>query len=253
MTSPIQVVPDPETLARAAADLFVEVGRAAVQKQERFSVALSGGSTPAALFRLLATPVYAQTIDWTKVHLFWGDERTVPPDHADSNYRMTREMLLDHVPIPPENVHRIQGELDPEDAARRYIRELEQHFGSAPRFDLVFLGMGTDGHTASLFPHTDAVTRAVTGDETTWVLPNDVPFLNTWRITLTAHVLNQASHLVFLVAGSQKAARLAQVLRGPYQPLILPSQLIRPTLWLIDNAAAGSLEFAKPAKENNIP
>lgn len=206
--------------------------------QAAFSLVLSGGSTPRALYELLTE---TDEIDWLKVHIFWGDERCVPPDHADSNYRMAREALLDHVPLPHANIHRIRAEQDPEQAAESYEDELRHYLGPDGRFDLVLLGMGDDGHTASLFPETAAL------DETErLVLANNVPQLETWRITLTAPLINRARNVAFLVAGENKAAPLREVLHGPRQPHRYPAQMIAPEngrlVWFVDQAAAANLE-----------
>lgn len=239
----IRIYADKTELTRAAADYVLECYRNAVTEHGDFALALSGGSTPRGLFQLLTTPAYSGQIDWQKVEVFWGDERTVPPDHADSNYRMAKETLLDHVPLPADNIHRVLAELPPVQAAQAYEDTLRQFFEShsgQPRFDLVLLGMGDDGHTASLFPHTAAL------DETEpWVVANHVPQLDTWRITLTYPVINHAAHIVFLVSGTGKAAPLKAVLEGPRQPHDLPSQGIQPTegelVWLVDQDAAAQL------------
>jgi 6-phosphogluconolactonase len=178
-------------------------------------------------------------VDWARVHVFWGDERCVPPDHPESNYRLAREALLDHVPLPPANVHRIPTEQEPVQAAADYEQTLRRFFGpgSVPRFDLVLLGLGTDGHTASLFPGTPAV-----HEYERWVVAHYVSSLPAWRVTLTPAVLNAADQVTFLVAGEEKAGALKQVLAGPYQPDVLPAQVVRPAggslLWLVDDAAA---------------
>ena len=213
----------------------------------RARIAISGGSTPKAAFALLADPASpgAQRMPWDKLELFWVDERCVPPDHADSNYRMTREAMLDHVPLKPEQVHRMEGELDPAAAAARYESLLRNSFrlegAESPRFDLVQLGMGPDGHTASLFPHTEAIHemgRLVTA--------NHVPQQkDSWRITLTWPVINQASSVFFLIGGADKAQILHEVLTGPRDPERLPSQLIWPSsgilTLILDQAAAALL------------
>src|SRR5690606_983517 len=175
---------------------------------------------------------------------FWGDERTVPPDHPDSNYRMAKEALLDFVALPASNVHRISGELEPARAAAEYEQTLRSFFAKRAgktRFDLILLGMGDDGHTASLFPDTEAL-----NETERLVVANHVPKLDTWRITLTAPIINDAAHVAFLVAGAGKAAVLKRVLQGPRQPHKLPSQLIQPVdgelVWLLDKAAASELD-----------
>ena len=175
--------------------------------------------------------------------MFWGDERCVPPNHVDSCYRMAREKLLDHVPIPAENIHRMQGEIRPDEAAVRYEDTLRNFFGNDslyPRFDLILLGMGDDGHTASLFPGTNAVL-----EEKRWVIENYVPAKQMWRITLTKTAINAAANVSFLVSGSGKAQRLQQVIQGDYNQDLLPAQLIQPqngTLtWFVDQDAASKL------------
>ena len=237
--SELKIYPDPAALTRATADQFVGCAHTAIASTGKFSVALSGGSTPKALFALLASPEFATQVEWKNIHLFWGDERCVPPDDKDSNYLMTRQTLLDHVPIPAENVNRIMGELEPEQAAADYVKVLETYFGkkSTPRFDLIFLGMGDDGHTASLFPGTAAI-----HENSKWVIAHYVEKVKMWRITLTPAVINAAANVSFLVTGKDKSERLAAVLKGPYQPDVLPSQIVKPTegklLWMVDSGAA---------------
>lgn len=240
----IRVYDDQNSLMQAAAAYATECYNAAISDHGYFAVALSGGSTPRALFELLAVPENAQHIGWSKVHVFWGDERTVPPDHPDSNYRMAKEALLDFVALPASNVHRISGELEPVRAAAEYEQMLRSFFAKRAgktRFDLILLGMGDDGHTASLFPDTEAL-----NETERLVVANHVPKLDTWRITLTAPVINDAAHVAFLVAGAGKAAVLKRVLQGPRQPHKLPSQLIQPVdgelVWLLDKAAASELD-----------
>jgi 6-phosphogluconolactonase len=238
------VEPDTAALAQRAAQHFVEMAAEAVQRNGVARFAISGGSTPKAAFTLLADPKqpWRSRMPWDKLDLYWVDERTVPPDHPDSNYRMTREALLDHVPLSPEQVHRMEGELEPEVAAARYESLLRNNFrlegAEVPRFDLIALGMGDDGHTASIFPHTDAIHtlgRLVTS--------NQVPQKDTWRITLTWPVINNASSVFFLIGGADKAPVLRNVFMGPHDPESLPSQLIWPssgilTLFLDKDAAA---------------
>jgi len=235
---------DLDALSAAAADEVATLIRAAVVDRGTCSVALSGGSTPQRLFRLFAE-AGREALPWEHVDLWWGDERTVPPDHADSNYRMAREALIDPLGLAASHVHRIAAELADHDAcARTYSRELVTALGSPPIFDVVLLGMGPDGHTASLFPGSPAL------DETSrWVVANLVtsPLVKgtATRITLTAPALNAARHIRFLVAGADKAAALAQVLEGDHDPGRYPSQLIAPhdgdLVWFVDGAAAAKL------------
>ena len=238
------VEPDGTALARRTAQHFVEVVEQAASRQGRARIAISGGSTPKAAFQLLADPAqpWLKRMPWDKLELYWVDERTVPPDHPESNYRMTREAMLDHVPLKPEQVHRMEGELEPEVAAARYESLLRNNFklegAESPRFDLIALGMGDDGHTASIFPHTEAIHtpgRLVTA--------NQVPQKDTWRITLTWPVINQGSSVFFLIGGKNKAELVKEVFTGPRDPERLPSQLIWPssgilTLILDKDAAA---------------
>ena len=210
-------------------------------------MALSGGSTPKKMFAMLANDAALRNrMPWCRVHFFWGDERHVPPDHTDSNFRMTNEVMLSRVPVPPENIHRIRAENpDAGKAAEDYEQELREFFMLGPEqlppFDCVFLGMGTDGHTASLFPGTKALQ-----ERKRLVVPNWVDKFQSYRITLTTPVLNNADLVIFLVSGEEKAQPLRTVLEGQKQPDRLPSQLIEPThgklLWLVDRAAAGLLK-----------
>jgi 6-phosphogluconolactonase len=238
----IRVFDDPDALARGAADELTQRALAVTDAGDAFNVALSGGSTPDRLLRLLADEPYSTRISWTDVHLFWGDERAVPPDDPDSNFGAARDALITKVGIPAGNVHRIKGETEPQDAAAEYEMDLRRHFaldeGRLPRFDLVFLGMGADGHTASLFPGTDALaeTRRL-------VTANWVAVLESHRITLTCPVFNHAACIMFLVAGAEKAETLRLVLEGPQGKY--PAQLIRPAsgelLWYVDRAAGTAL------------
>ncbi len=232
MTPEIVVLPDAAALARAAADRVVALARSAIAAEGRFTVALSGGSTPKALYEQLVT----QPIEWRHVHVFWGDERCVPPDHADSNYGMAQRALLSHIDIPAQNVHRLKGELDPVQAAQQYEDELRAIFGARPRFDLILLGMGTDAHTASLFPGTPAL-----HEQQRWVVAQYVDKLQINRLTLTPPIINQATTVIFLIAGNDKAAAIRSVWHGPHDPNRFPAQLVMPTtgsvIWLVDQAA----------------
>ncbi|NQT36899.1 MAG: 6-phosphogluconolactonase [Planctomycetes bacterium] len=242
-----------EQVARDAAKRFVDLARPAIDARGRFAVVLAGGSTPQAMYRLLAEPPYRDQVDWPRVEVFWGDERTVPPDHPDSNFRMARRALLSQVPVLSSNVHRMKAEADDlEQAADAYQREIAQAFhvspeGEPPVFDLLLLGMGADGHTASLFPHTAALRET-----SRWVAVNHVPGLGASRLTLTSPILNRAAHVLFLVTGAEKAPILADVLEGPADPHRLPAQTVRPTsgtiLWLVDAPAAARLVNTHPPR-----
>ncbi len=239
----VETLADGSAVAQAAAELFVERARAALVEGHDFRVALSGGSTPRRFHTLLAASPLRERVDWTRVQFFWGDERCVSPDHPDSNYRMARETLLDAVPVSPAQIHRMRGEDDPAQAARAYEAEVRQVFGVAqgetPRFNLIYTGMGPDGHTLSLFPHTAALSvtdRLVT--------ENIVPQLHTTRITFTTTLANNAALVAFVIAGADKADALAEVLQGVYNPQQYPSQLIAPTgelLFIVDSASAAKL------------
>ena len=238
MKPEIVVVPDPAAVAREAAQHLADLAQEAVESRGRFSATLSGGSTPGALYSLLVEEPYRGQIPWKQVHLFWGDERCVPPDDAGSNYRLADEALIAHVPVPSENVHRVRGELEPRTAARTYVKTLHDFFcGPRTRFDLVLLGLGSDGHTASLFPGSAALRdteRLVVAVEAHY---QDRP---SYRVTLTLSAINTARQVWFLVTGSEKAGIVQAVLEGPDSGL--PAQQIRPMAgqltWLLDAAAA---------------
>jgi 6-phosphogluconolactonase len=241
------VVPDAKALAARAAEQFTRMAENAAAARGRVRIAISGGSTPKAAFQLLAdaNQPWRRRMPWDKLELFWVDERCVRPDDHDSNYRMTREALLDHVPLRPEQVHRMEGDLDPQLAASRYESLLRNVFrlegAESPRFDLVQLGMGPDGHTASLFPHTEAI-----NEMGRLVVANHVPQQKeSWRITLTWPVINHADSVFFLIGGADKADIVNQVLTGPNDPDRLPSQLIWPSggilTLILDQAAAALL------------
>jgi 6-phosphogluconolactonase len=240
----LRVFADGAALAHAAAEEFTHRAEEAIRARGRFSVALSGGSTPRRLFALLADPAepFRDRIDWRGVHLFWGDERHVPPDHPESNFRMAREALLDRIEIPAENVHRPRGEEpDAARAAALYEDELRAFFHGAPRFDLVLLGLGADAHTASLFPGTGAVR-----ERERWVVAPWVEKLETFRLTLTPAVLDRAAAVIFLVQGDEKADALRAVLAGERDPERFPAQVVElrdgEILWLVDRAAASGLD-----------
>ena len=234
----VRVYESPEELAAAAAREFAAKATEAIEERGRFAVVLAGGSTPKATYGILARD-YADRMDWSRVHVFFGDERTVPPDHEDSNYRMAREALLDHVPVG--SVHRMQGELPPDEAASAYEEELQNFFGTEepPQFDLILLGIGADGHTASLFPETSALEV-----HDRRVVANPVLKLDTTRITLTVPVINAARSVFFVVAGEDKAAALREILEGDADPREYPARLIQPQggpEWMLDSYAAASL------------
>src|SRR5262245_14010515 len=242
-THEVLICADAAELARDAARRFAEIAEAFTNDAGRFTVALSGGSTPKAMFQILAQKPFACALPWRSIYFFWGDERCVPPDHADSNFRMADETLLSKVPIPRENIFRIPAEdEDHHRAAANYSGTLQTFFADErPSLDLVFLGMGADGHTASLFPGTTALCA---GD--TIAVANYVDKLQSWRITLTADSINRARNIIFLVAGSDKATALKEVIEGPRNPEQYPSQLIEPyhgaLLWMVDEAAASLLK-----------
>ena len=228
----VYVYESADEVAREAADMLATIVAGVLADRAVARVALAGGSTPKAMYRLLASPSYRERIDWRRVEIFFGDERCVPPDHADSNYRMAREALLDHVPLGADRVHRIAGERPPAEAAAQYQQTLAR-IGDPPRLDLVLLGMGPDGHTASLFPGTPVLdeTRALAA-------PVYVDKLESWRVTLTAPVLSAAAHVIITTVGAEKAEALATALRAPAGTV--PIQLVRAIdqRWLVDRAAA---------------
>jgi 6-phosphogluconolactonase len=234
---------DAAELARESALRFAELAEAFTKDAGRFTVALSGGSTPRAMFQILAEKPFAGSLPWRSIYFFWGDERCVPPDHPDSNFRMANETLLSRVPVPCENIFRIPAEdEDHERAAASYSETLQKFFADEwPHLDLVFLGMGADGHTASLFPGTTALRAGAS-----IAVANYVEKFQSWRITLTAGAINRARNIIFLVAGEDKAPALKEVIRGPRNPKQYPSQLIKPNhgalLWMIDEAAASLLK-----------
>jgi 6-phosphogluconolactonase len=252
VTITYRISPTPAAVAQAAAKLFADAVSAAVEARGHARIAISGGTTPKAMFALLADSAqpFLKQVPWDKLDLYWVDERSVGPADADSNYRMTNEALLSKVPLAPEHIHRMEGELDPAAAAARYESTIRNTFrlegAETPTFDLILLGMGDDGHTASLFPHTEAI-----NDLTDIVTANHVPQKNTWRITLTWPVINQGREVAFLIEGAAKAQVLHDVLLGPYQPETFPSQIIRPAsghlILLLDSAAASKL----PVPENS--
>lgn len=241
-----EVVPDKESLVNVACELITAAAAISIGRRGFFRIALSGGSTPKAIYAALAQD---RDIDWRRWHLFWGDERTVGPNDVASNYRMVKETLLDQLPVQPGIVMRMLGEAEPEAAAASYASAIEElvpanyHVVTAgtPRFDMILLGMGDDGHTASLFPHTPAL-----HETQQWVVANPVPQLNTTRLTFTIPLINAARRVLVLVSGAGKADRLHDVLTGPVDTNQFPSQSIHPVagslVWLVDADAFSTIE-----------
>lgn len=237
----LRVVPA-EKIYEDAAKLFVSAANEAAQWRGVFRVALSGGSTPKGLYSLLAED-YADRVPWDKVHIYFGDERCVPPDDPESNFKMVHDAMLARINIPEANIHRMKGEIDPEEAAADYERDLIESFGlqpgELPIFDLILLGIGPDGHTASLFPESHAICETKR-----LVVATYVEKLDSTRLTLTPPVLKSARKVLFLIAGSEKAAALKHVLESDYQPGHYPAQLLRKAegevVWLVDKLAMGS-------------
>lgn len=239
----VRIFENLEALSETAALLVIESCRQAVTQRGRALIALSGGNTPAPLYDLLARTPYAEQVEWLRVHVFWGDERCVPPEDLNSNYRQATDALLSRVPLPTQNVHRVRSEMAPSEAAAAYALTLKM-FASPPldwpRFDVVLLGMGEDGHTASLFPGSPVdmpgATAAVTAD---------YQGRPARRVTLTPQVFNAARRVLFLASGESKSDTLASVLNGDYRPGLLPAQRIRPSdgqlIWMVDQAAASRL------------
>ncbi len=239
-----------EELSRTAARKFVELAQTKINAGHTFAVALAGGSTPKKLYELLAdqNEPFRRAVDWTKINFFWGDERCVAPDASESNYRMARESLLEPLGVAPANIHRFKSELDPAAAAADYEKVLRGFFDapakSFPRFDLILLGMGADGHTASMFPQTEVLNEAEKS-----VAAPFVEKLAAFRLTLTPPTLNRAENIIFLVAGADKAVALREVLEGDAPPAEFPARLINPidgkAFWLIDRAAAQKLTLKR--------
>jgi 6-phosphogluconolactonase len=235
----VSVFDSPAALASAAADEFVDAWKSAIATSARFAVALSGGKTPRAMFEALA----GRPVDWAVVHFFWSDERCVPPDDVNSNFRMAREALLSKIAAPRANIHRMKGELEPRDGASDYNGDLQRFFAAQPpRFDLIFLGLGPDGHTASLFPQTRALDVADVSCVANRVSSG---VASPWRLTLTYPVLNAARRIAFLVEGADKASIVKEVLEGPRDAQRLPAQGVAPgsgrLRWMLDQQAAAML------------
>lgn len=245
----IHVFNDYESLSQAAAEMFVNLANQAIDSNGRFSVALSGGSTPHRLYETLSTNSFREKVRWNAVHVFWSDERCVPMDDPRSNFLMARRTLLDHVPVQPDHVHPILGDLPAALAATHYETTLQDFFEEqAPVFDLILLGLGENAHTASLFPHT-----SVLDEKERWVGEVYVAEQSMYRVTMTVPLINQAREVIFLVSGANKAPALQDVLEGAYHPHEYPAQLIRPNgahpVWLVDKSAAHKLveETIEPA------
>lgn len=239
----VRVFLDLAALNRAAADVFVEAASRAVTERGRFLICLSGGTSPGPLYSLLAESPYRDLVSWSSAHVFWCDERCVPAEDLNSNYRQAQELLLSRVPVIAQNIHRVRTELDPELAAEDYALTLLRFADPPlawPRLDLVMLGLGPDGHTASIFPGSP-----LEATESTWAVHAPANHPGTQRVTLTVPVLNAARSAVFLVHGAGKASIVASVLYGEAQPSLLPAQRIRPhdgtLIWMLDaDAAAGT-------------
>lgn len=245
LAAELRILEDGEELAREAADFVVWLGEQVIASRKRFRLALSGGSTPKALYGLLAGPALAKRLDWSCVFFFFGDERCVPPDHADSNFRMANETLLKPLKVAQDHIFRMQGEDEPEQAARRYEDGLRKQFGTAapawPSFDLILLGLGDDGHTASLFPGTQAL-----NEQQRLVVQNRAPQGTKQRLTFTAPLINHAQAVVFLVSGAGKAPAVRAVLEDrAADPRKFPAKLVQPEngrlIWFLDHAAAAEL------------
>ena len=234
----LMVAPDFPSLIEANAEMIVNAAQDAIAQRGRFTIALSGGSTPKPLYELMATEPWRNRVDWSKTHFFWGDERYVPPTDKQSNFKMANDAWISKVPVPAENVYRIPTQPEtPEDAAQDYEDEIRKLLGSRPQIDFNLLGVGTNGHTASLFPG-----RPTLHVRDRLVIADDIPEVKMWRITFTFPFINDSRLIVFLVSGKDKASVMQEVLRGARDPERLPSQLIHPNggqlVWLADEAAA---------------
>ncbi len=237
----IRIYDTPDTLAKAAAEFVAQQAHKAVQESGRFSIVLSGGSTPGKTYAYLARQPFQKEIEWQHTHVFWGDERCVPADDPRNNARMAYQQLLQYVPVPSDQIHPIASTLPPLVAARQYEEEIKAFFKhSRPAFDLVLLGLGENGHTASLFPGTP-----VLRESTAWVAEVYVAEQNLWRVTLTPPLINQSAVVIYLVQGARKANIVHQVLQGPQKPEELPAQLIHPASgelhWFLDAQAASRI------------
>jgi 6-phosphogluconolactonase len=237
----LHIYKSPEELSIAVAEWVADYIQSVLAKNNRFTIALSGGSTPQKLHTLLAASPYKEKINWTKMHIFWGDERAVPFTDDRNNAKMAYDTLLNHLPVPSEQIHIMRTDIDPEAAAAAYEKILHSYFDETDTsFDLVLLGMGDDGHTLSLFPGTEIV-----HEKTAWTKAFFLQAQNMYRISLTAPIVNKSASVVFLAAGKNKSKTLEQVLEGALQPDLYPSQLIKPVNgelhWFVDEAAAADL------------
>lgn len=240
----ITVFSDVDTLSQEAAEYIVRIANEAINNFGRFTIALSGGTTPKKLYTLLGSEPYSSQIDWGRVDIFWSDERCVPPDDAESNFRMAQEVLLSKISIPAQQIHRMPADQQDRDAASlAYTREMQRTFGvdGVPAFDLIQLGMGPEGHTASLFPHQPSL-----HEQQRLVMPVSVPKPPPARLTFTPRILNEARHILFLVTGKEKADAVHAVLESEYQPDEYPAQIVQPgrgeVTWMLDTGAASKLQ-----------
>jgi 6-phosphogluconolactonase len=241
MTPQLLIAPSMQAWIDESVQIITQASNQVISQRGKFSMVLSGGSTPRSIYQALADPQNASQIDWPFTYIFWGDERSVPPDHADSNYLMAKQALLDHVPVPPENIYRIRGELSPQDSAADHEERIKSFFKDQERrFDLVLLGLGADGHTASLFPESQAL-----NENQNWVAPNYAPSQQAWRITLTYPALLSARQAIFLVSGAGKAKVVKQIIQDPYSSTQFPAAKVaanHPNLsWILDQGAAKHL------------
>jgi len=243
----LYVAPHPAAMARKGAQVFLEQARKRVNASGMFSVALAGGKTPKSFFDLLAGE-FQELIPWSRIHFFWGDERLVPPNHPDNNFFIAHQTLFCNLDITNKQIHPIRTDRDPENCAQDYERHLRKFFELQdqqwPVLDLVLLGMGSDGHTASLFPGSNVLNEKGRLVAASWI-----PKLGSYRITLTPSVINRARQVVFMVSGREKATTLRKVLQGSFQPKIYPAQIVRPIRgklsWLLDEAAGSQLDRSK--------
>jgi len=238
----LQVYSDAQQLSQAAAKWIAGLIAETLKVRDRFTIALSGGSTPKLLHKILAATPYKDQIDWSKMHIFWGDERAVPFEDDRNNAKMAYDTLLNFVPVPPSQIHVMRTDIEPEESAIEYEKILHQYFDKTSNtFDLVLLGMGDDGHTLSLFPGT-----AIVHEEKAWAKAFFLPAQDMYRITLTKTIVNKAAYIAFLTTGTGKAHALKEVLKGAYNPDLYPSQEIKPVNgelhWFVDEAAAANLK-----------